>query len=57
VAAVKEWKEKAFESAAMILVVAIIARLVWSLLQPAVPVLVILLGLVLIYATVFRRHE
>lgn len=38
-----------------VVVVAGAARLVWALLQPLVPVLLTLLGLVAVYWVVFRR--
>lgn len=38
-----------------VVVVAAAARAVWELLQPLVPVLLILLGLVAVYWVIFRR--
>jgi hypothetical protein len=52
----EEWKAKAFPAAVILVVVAVAGRVVWALLQPAVPVLVALVGLVVVYGLIFRRH-
>ena len=53
----KEWKSKAFEAAAVLVVIAVAARVIWSLLAPAVPVLAVFVGLVVVYGLIFRRRE
>ena len=53
----KEWKGKAFEAAVVLVAIALASRIVWALLQPAVPVLVALVGLVVVYGLIFRKRE
>lgn len=53
----KEWKSKAFEAAVVLVVIAVAGRVAWAILEPLVPVLSVLVGLVVVYGVIFRRRE
>jgi NhaP-type Na+/H+ or K+/H+ antiporter len=53
----EEGKHKAFEAAVILVVVAVAGRMAWALLEPAVPVLLVLVGLVVVYGFIFRRRH
>lgn len=52
----EEWKHKAFEAAVILVVVAIVGRVIWTLLEPVVPVVAVLVGLAVVYRLILRRH-
>lgn len=52
-----EWKTKAFEVAIVLVAIALAGRLAWVILEPAVPVLVVLVGLIVVYGLIFRKQD
>ncbi len=51
------WKSRALQAAIIVLLmVALAGRLIWDLLQPLVPSLIVLIGLSVVYAAIFRRR-
>jgi hypothetical protein len=53
----KEWKDKAFEGAVVLLVVAVVSRIGWTLLQPILPLLIIFVVMSIVYRIIFRDKE
>lgn len=53
----EEWKKKAFEAAVVLVLVAVVGRVVWTLMAPTVPILAVLVGLVVVYGLIFRKRE
>lgn len=53
----KEWKSKTNEAVLILLAVAVVAHVVWALLQPLVPVLIVVMSLAVVYRAIFRRHH
>jgi membrane protein YdbS with pleckstrin-like domain len=52
-----KWIHQAVAAAAVVLVVAISARVAWALLAPLVPGLVAALGLIALFAIVFGKFR
>lgn len=53
----KEWKSNAFGAVIVLLLVAFVAHLAWTLLQPLVPVLIMLAALWVVYGLLLRRRR
>lgn len=53
----EEWKHKAIEAAVIVVVIAVAGRVAWMLLRSAVPLLVVLIGLVVIYGRLFHKRD
>jgi thiol:disulfide interchange protein len=51
------WIHQVVAAAVALVLVAAGARLVWSLLAPLVPLLLVGLTLYAVYAVIFRRHK
>lgn len=45
------------QAVGVLLVVAVVGRLAWSLLQPLIPVLILLVGLSVVYGIVLRGRR
>ena len=48
------WSKRVIEALAILIALAVVARVVWGLLGPLVPVVGILVGLVFVFTVIFR---
>jgi len=51
------WRAKLSETLVLVLVIALVTRVVWELLAPAIPLLIGLIVLMGIYSWIFRRRD
>lgn len=51
------WRAKLSETLVLVLVIALVTRVVWELLAPAIPLLIGLIVIMGIYGWIFRRRD